>query len=257
MMTTTTDALDYSEAQLRCRVDTASRLSPDVVDRLFGAAFDVIALGNIIASSEVVMRPLYRAVGAKPVPDYYFQGQIDFSNSVAMPIRRGLRYSRQGIQLVSVSYRNPIEIAATLGAMKSARGISGFINNLMNGVAQRRSLNTSTDATLIGNAVLEATIDVSVDERFAQLESAELDNALKREELERAKIHTDLARLHLAEEVYKLQAAYSDKDWTLEQMAELMNNIRLIESVKAMAALGLVASVGQDGKPQDDQSRDK
>ncbi|WP_104088082.1 hypothetical protein [Cryobacterium sp. N19] len=137
---------------------------------------------------------------------------------------------------------------AELGFFKrTAEGISGFINDLLNGVAHRRSLNAATETELINNAVLEATMDVSVDERYAALESAEFDNALKRERLKQAKVETKLARLQLAREIHKLQEKYGEgQSWTIEETEDLMDNSRVIQSVELMGAMGLSVSVNTD-----------
>lgn len=250
-MTDIRKATGSPRVQLHCRVDTVPLLRADAVTLLTGAVLDVVAVAYVAVS-----------------PDIRIEGGLDLASTNEagwresqlvlrshrgrverrMPLKKGLAVARQEIRVVSVSYRNPLDVIADLGLVKkTAGGVSGFINELLNGVARRRSLNAATETELINNAVLEATMDVSVDERYAALESAEFDNALKRERLKQAKIETKLARLKLAREVHKLHETYGEgQSWTIEETEDLLDNSRVIQSVELMGALGLSVSVNTD-----------
>lgn len=233
---------------LRCHVDTVPGLDAIAVDLLRGSILDVLTLAYVAVSPGVrVERGLIDQDEKRRV---WRGSQIVIANkdgrvSRRYPLSKGLEEARRDIHIVSFSYRNPIDAVAELGVAKSvAQAMSGFAGKLLLAGPQRRLLKATSEREEIANAVLDATLDVSVDERYAALESRELDNSIKREMLRQQKIKTETARLELALKVYKLQRRLGKNQmWTVEQTEELVDNVRVIRNVRLMKALGLTTTV--------------
>lgn len=236
---------------LRCHVDTVPGLDATAVDLLRGSILDVLTLAYVAVSPGVrIERGLVDQDERRRV---WRGSQIVIANQAGQvsrryPLSKGLEEARRDINVVSFTYRNPIDALVALGVAKSvAKAMSGFAGELLLGGPQRRLLKATSERQEIENAVLDATLDVSVDERYEALESQELDNSIKREILRQEKIKTETARLELALKVNKLQRRHGENQlWTVEQTEELVDNVRVIRNVRLMEALGLITTVESD-----------
>ncbi len=271
---------DVRMVTFRLTADTMPELPAGTVSGIVSAMFDFLALG-ICAAAPQTLTWLLTNPFVPPSVLAGFEHIIDVVESerapltvVEMPLTywRGVRIGAQSersifdqppltmkiarsqlLHVRELSYTNPFTalVQAPVGD-RAASALVEFLNQLLFGRAKRRGDAATATRAEIAAAVEEATMDLSVDEKFLLLDRQQVELDLKREELKQAKLKTERRRFQLADDIRQAQSSAPAVGeprvvWTEEQAAEFADNVRLVGAVEAMSLIGVTVEIVKEG----------
>ena len=148
------------------------------------------------------------------------------------------------------SYSNPIE--AYLQAWiseKEANALVAFLKLLLLAGPARRYLNAAAERERLKAIGEEATLEMTIDERFDLIERAQVATKIEKEKLKQEKIRTETARRALARDIRVGQnRANAGVDWSEKNALEFADNTRLLGSVDAAQIFGIEVEVVKENQ---------
>lgn len=262
MIARTKDQISTTEGMhsLRCTATTEPNLSAELVTAYTHAIFDYVALGIAAATDRV--RFSHQSVGPRSVTRYSKVDKptrVQFNagrSAVVVPGKNGhweasppytvLSLIRtEFINVRTLSYRNPFEVNLdALVSPEKGRGVVAFLNFLNLARPLRKAVNAEAERAQIKVAIEDATIELMVDEKALLIENAEIDLAIKREQLRKLKIENRVAQLEYAMKVVEAQEAIRNQGfdstvWSQQQAMEMLDNVRTQSSLRLVEVMGL------------------
>lgn len=242
-------ALDLNPVALRIRANTRSNLPAGTVLAHLGAAIDVVSLGCLASTS--ILR--FGDITAENPGHREAQLRGRRGTWAVWPPYGALSAVREDVLSVrSITYENPIDIAA-LGSFGKSGGsaIVAFLDAFRLGKPRRKLLTEQAEREQLLRIIEDVTLEVSVEEKFAQLDALKLTNERMRAEVERMRIDNEIRRLELAERIRKAQQdaralGHVIPEWSVEEAAAIADNVRLLGSVELADQADLHTQLEED-----------
>lgn len=252
--TSDTNATRTESVLFRIRVTTRPDLPAEMVLAFVQSTIDLLALGIAAATKRVRFEhpgtPPAETLGFRITSDSAFIVPPRTSDNEIVIVDAGLTewvvappyaaLSTIRSELLTIrhlSYKNPIEVDA-LAAISGKEGgqVVEFLKFLNTANAQRRTANALATEAEVNAAITDSTMEVAIDEKFELLEKAQLDNLIRKSELDTARLAHKEKQIELAQRVIEAQRQLAQMNlpvslWGDEEARRLGDNVRLIASI--------------------------
>lgn len=249
----TNDTLTES-VLFRIRATTRPDLPAEMVLAFVQSSIDLLALGIAAATGHVKFEhpgaPPTGAMGIRISSDPAYSVPprtsdietvvVDAGQSewVIAPPYAAISTVRSELLIVRrLSYNNPIEIEA-LAALSGREGgqVVEFLKFLNTAGAQRRTANALATEAEVSAAIADSTMEIAIDEKFEMLERSQLDNMIRKSELDTARLAHKEKQLELALRVIEAQWQLAQMGlplsaWGEDDAKRFLDNVRLIASI--------------------------